>query len=444
MQIIVRKGAATMNRSQTKPLEESLNVNILDAGSLEHHACQGLLSLSVELGLMVFRQMMEEEATEIAGPKGKHNPDRTAYRHGQEKTQIVLGGTKIKTDKIRVRGLDGNEKQFNTLASFQNEDPLNDALMAKLLSGVSTRKYEHSLEYNNNNANKTCTSKSDVSRRFTKGMKVLMDEFFTRPLNGNYPIMIIDGICISELTVVVAMGIDADGHKKILGMREGGTENNIVVKELFTDLVARGVNASEPRLYVLDGAKSLDKAVTDTFGTKVPIQRCQVHKKRNVLSHLPESEQVNISIDMTNAYKEFDYEKAQPALLRIHSNLEHRYPKAAESLKEGLEDTLTAHRLGIPGLLRQTLSSTNVLESANSICKNIIRKVSRYRNGTDVIRHAATGFMEAEKGFKRVKGYKEIPLLQSALANDMCVRIIDRKLPLVKSEDSVFNSPEDN
>jgi transposase-like protein len=196
-----------MNLSQTKTLNESVSVNILDAESLEHHACQGLLNLSVELGIMVFRQMMEDEATDMAGPKGTHNPDRTAYRHGKEKTQIVLGGTKIKTDRIRVRGLDDSEKQFNTLALFQNEDPLNGALLARLLSGVSTRKYERSLEYNQGGM--TCTSKSEANRRFTKGMKVLMDEFFKRPINGNYPIMIIDGIHISELTVIVAMGIDS-------------------------------------------------------------------------------------------------------------------------------------------------------------------------------------------------------------------------------------------
>jgi transposase-like protein len=403
-----------MNLSETKSLNQSVNVNILDAESLEHHACKGLLNLSVELGLMVFRQMMENEAKEMVGPKGKHNSGRTAYRHGKEKTQIVLGGTKIKTDRIRVRGLDDAEKQFNTLALFQNEDPLNESLLAKLLSGVSTRKYERSLEYSNDDM--TCTSKSEVSRRFVKGMKELMDEFFARPVNGSFPVMIIDGMRISELTVIVAMGIDNGGRKLILGIREGGTENSEVVKELFADLITRGLDAGEPRLYVLDGAKALDKAVRDTFGTSALIQRCQVHKKRNVFSHLPESEQTNVSVAMINAYMEFDYDKAKSALLRIHSNIEHRYPKAAESLMEGLEETLTIYQAGVPGLLRQTLSSTNVLESANSVCKGIIKKVSRYRNGADVIRHAAAGFIEAEKGFRRIKGYRQIPLLQNILS----------------------------
>jgi len=407
-----------MKSNQTKAMNESVSVNILDAESLEHHACQGLLNLSVDLGLMVFRQMMEDEAAKMVGPRGKHNSGRTAYRHGKEKTQIVLGGAKIKTDRIRVRGLDASEMQFDTLALFQNEDPLNEALLAKLLSGVSTRKYKHSLDYGRDD-DLTCTSKSEASRRFTNGMKALMDEFFTRPLNEDYPIMIIDGMRIGDLIVVVAMGINSSGHKQILGMREGGTENNDVVKALFADLIGRGLDTDTPRLFVLDGAKALDKAVRDTFGARVLIQRCQVHKKRNVLSHLPKSEQTNVSIAIVNAYREFDYEKAKTALMKIHSALEYKYPNAAESLKEGLEDTLTVHRLEAPGLLRQTLSSTNALESANSACKSVIKKVSRYRNGADVIRHAAAGFIEAEKGFQRVKGYRQITLLKTALAKEL-------------------------
>jgi len=405
-----------MKLYQTKPVSESVNLNVLDTQALQCHASRGLLNLSVELGLMVFKQMMEEEATEMTGPKNKHNPDRSSYRHGKEKTQIVLGGSKIQTDRLRVRGLDGSEKPFKTLALFQDEDPLNEALLSRLLSGVSTRKYERTLEYSQKG--KGCTSKSEASRRFTAGMKELMDEFLSRSLAGSFPVMIIDGIQIGKLVVVAAMGIDSSGHKKILGIREGGTENSEVVKDLLADLILRGIDAREPRLYVLDGSKALYKAVKGTFGDKAQIQRCQVHKKRNVLSHLPQSEQANISIAMTNAYREFDYNEAKTAMMRIHRNLEHRYPQAAESLAEGLEDTLAVHRLKMPGLLRQTLSNTNVLESANSVCKGVVKRVSRYRSGADVLRHAAAGFMEAERGFRRVRGYKQIPLLQSMLARE--------------------------
>ena len=164
------------------------------------------------------------------------------------------------------------------------------------------------------------------------------------------------------------------------------------------------------RLYVLDGGKALHKAVVDTFGKNAVIQRCQVHKKRNVLARLPESEKANVSIALTNAYREYDYDKAKSALDRLASSLEHRYPKAADSLREGMEETLTVHKLGVPGLLRQTLSNTNPIESANSVCAGIVKRVSSFKDGETAIRHAAAGFMEAERGFHRIRGYRQIPL----------------------------------
>ena len=189
-----------------------------------------------------------------------------------------------------------------------------------------------------------------------------------------------------------------------------------MVKALLADMVERGLDASEPRLYILDGGKALHKAVKDTFGKKAVIQRCQVHKKRNVLSYLPESEQANVSLAMTTAYREFEYGKAKASLELLADNLAYRYPKAADSLREGLEETLTAHRLKLPGLLRQTLSSTNAMESANSGCMGIIRRVCNFKNGAMTLRYAAAGFLEAERGFRRIKGYKQIPILQNALA----------------------------
>jgi transposase-like protein len=415
-----------MKLYQTKPLSESINIEISDLESLKSHARQGLFDLSVNIGLILFRQMMEEEATEMAGPKGKHNPDRAAYRHGTEPTQIVLGGSKIKTDRVRVRSLDDNEMQFETLELFQNEDPLNEAQLERILCGVSTRKYERTLDFNNEDT--TCASKSEVSRRFAKGMQASMDEFFARSLMESYPVMLIDRIHVGKSTVVVAMGINSGGHKQILGIQEGETENSEVVNKLFADLIDRGFDADEPRLYVIDGSKALYKAVKDTFGASAQIQRCQVHKKRNVLGHLPEPEQSTISIALTKAYKEFEYQDAMSALMRIHRNLEYMHPEAAKSLMEGLEETLTVHKLKVPAQLRRTISNTNVLESANSVCKGVINRISRFHSKETVIRHVAAGFMEAERGFRRIKGYKQIPLLQSALARATGVRNNTKKL----------------
>jgi transposase-like protein len=390
------------------------SIEVMDMGPLVELASEGLLALSVQVGLEVLRQMLAVDVTALAGAKGRHNPDRSAYRHGTETTRVVMGGQKVSVKRPRVRSKEGSELQLPTLSVFQNEDPLNRALLQRLLCGVSTRKYSRTLDESLEDA--ACVSKSEASRRFAAAMEARMDEFFKRRIEGSFPAMMIDGLELGKMTIIAAMGIDSEGRKRILGLAEGGSENSEVVKALLADMVERGLDASEPRLYILDGGKALHKAVKDTFGKKAVIQRCQVHKKRNVLSYLPESEQANVSLAMTTAYREFEYVKAKASLELLADNLAYRYPKAADSLREGLEETLTAHRLKLPGLLRQTLSSTNAMESANSGCMGIIRRVCNFKNGAMTLRYAAAGFLEAERGFRRIKGYKQIPILQNALA----------------------------
>jgi transposase-like protein len=202
-------------------------------------------------------------------------------------------------------------------------------------------------------------------------------------------------------------------------------KNSEVIKALLNDLLERGLDLTEPRLYTIDGSKALAKAIHDTFGNLAVIQRCQVHKKRNVISQLPESMKAETSKLMTAAYREYEYKDAKQRLERIARNLKHKYPAAASSLREGLEETLTVHNLEIPSLLRQTLTSTNAIESANSVCAGVIRRVSNFRTGEVALRQAAAGFMEAERGFNRVKGYRQIPILRNALARLMNTTLED-------------------
>ena len=278
-------------------------LEITDYEFLKEKARNGLLQLSMSLGIEVMLMLLEEDVIQYAGPKGKHSTDRVGYRHGHEQTTVVMGGKKVRTKRPRVRSISGNgELPLPTLTQFQIEDPLNEAIMARLLAGVSTRKYCRTVEGQNG----LCTSKSEISRRFIGQMDKLMGEFFTRLLNDDYPVMIIDGLELGKMTVLAAMGITRDGEKQILGIVEGGSENSAVVIELFNDLIERGLDPLRPRLYVLDGGKALYKGVTDVFGRDAFIQRCQVHKKRNVLSHLPKSEQANVSKNLTMAYREFD------------------------------------------------------------------------------------------------------------------------------------------
>ena len=396
-----------------KPDENVGNlVRVVDSKRLQVIMEHGLAKLSYELGLDVMQQMLEQDVTEIVGPKGKHNKDRTAYRHGTEQTQVVYGDKKISVSKPRMRG-DGHEITLPSLESFQIEDPLDQSIISRLLCGISTRKYHRTMTTTDDNV--ACVSKSEVSRRFNTELKKMMEAFFNRRLIQTYLCIMVDGIVRGKMTIIAALGITRDGKKEILGLVEGGTENSDAVKRLFMDIIGRGLNQYLPRLFVLDGSKALSKAVHDTFGDKALIQRCQVHKKRNVLSHLPESEQVNVGMAISRAYMEFEYDKALSQLCRIVDNLEHRYPSAAASLQEGLEETLTVHRLKVPGLLRQTLSNTNPIESANSVAASIVRRVSKWRDGEMVLRHMAAGFLEAERGFRRVRGYRQLPFLEASL-----------------------------
>lgn len=404
-----------MKSYQKKESKVKESIAILDQEKLLETAAGGLLNLSIELGFEVMRQMLELDVEALAGKKGKHDPNRTAYRHGSEPTKVVLGGEKRSVDKPRVRSKSGAELPLPSLAQFQNEDTLSQAVLAKLLRGVSTRKYAGTTEHPSPDS--ACTSKSEVSRRFIAGLEPMVAEFLGRCLDDDYPVIMMDGMNIGDMTVLAAMGIRNDGTKQMLGVIEGGSENHLVANALLADLIGRGLAADTPRLFVLDGGKALHKAVTDTFGKYAAIQRCQVHKKRNVLSHLPKSEQTNVGLAISRAYLEFDYDKAKKELLLITDNLEYRYPTAANSLLEGLEETLTVHRLELPALLRQTLCTTNPIESANSVCMGIVRRIKNWKNGEMILRNIAAGFLEAEKSFRRIKGYRQIPILCSSLSS---------------------------
>ena len=391
------------------------SIRVIDSTPLRAIADAGLQSLCKEIGFEALRQILEQDVEALAGPKGKHNPERVASRHGMERTKVVCGGEKISIMKPRVRG-DGHDLQLPSLAVFQNEDMLNRTILTQLLCGVSTRKYARTVD--GGVEGRGCVSKSEVSRRYNAELEHLADEFLNRRLLDAYPAVMIDGMSVGSMMVITAMGITDQGEKKILGLRAGGTENSIAVKELLADLIARGLQADMPRLFALDGSKALAKAVNDTFGLMAQIQRCQVHKKRNVLAHLPLSEQENVGLAISRAYLEFDYEEAKRQLELLAGNLEYRYPDAAASLMEGLDETLTVHRLEIPALLRKTLANTNAMESANSVAASIVRRVKKWTTGGMILRHMAVAFCEAERGFRRIKGYRQIPFLIAALNRD--------------------------
>jgi transposase-like protein len=267
------------------------------------------------------------------------------------------------------------------------------------------------------------TSKSAVSRRLIKGLERALEELLNRSLSGlDLLALMIDGVVVAEHTAVVALGIDGDGHKHVLGLWEGATENAALCRSLLSYLVARGLRYEQGILVVIDGSKALRAAVREVFGNKAVVQRCQVHKKRNVLEHLPKNKQARVKRRLNAAWRENNPTKAKQKLLRLAEELEKDHPGAAASLREGLEETLTVQRLRLPELLQKSLSSTNIVESALDGVRQTGRNVKRWSDGKQVLRWVAAGLLVAESRFHRLAGYRELPLLRVALQREMLLR----------------------
>jgi transposase-like protein len=285
-----------------------------------------------------------------------------------------------------------------------------------MVLGVSTRRYARSLEPLPAALAARGTSKSAVSARFVYGTERKLGELLSRDLHGlKLVALMIDGVHFGEHVVLAAVGVDERGHKHVLGLREGATENAAAVKALLADLVERGLDSGRALLVVIDGAKALHKAVAEVFGRRALIQRCREHKKRNVTDALPERLRAAVRGAMVQAYAARDAGRARRLLGNLARRLEHQHPGAAASLREGLEETLTVMRLGLPENLERVLSSTNLIENLFSRVREIGRRVKRWQSGTMVLRWTAAGVLEAERGFRKLAGYRAIPTLVAAL-----------------------------
>jgi putative transposase len=378
-------------------------------------AKEGLLALSVGVGLAVVQELFDAEVTRLAGPKGKHDPDRRAYRHGQEDRQVTLGGRRVPASKPRVRSVANQEIELRTFRAFAKRDLLNQAALGRMLAGLSTRQYPVGLEPIGQ-VEARATSKSAVSQRFIEGTERKLAELFGRDLSQlNLVAMFIDGVEIAEHCIVVALGVDADGRKHPLGLWEGTTENKTVCNALLGNLIERGLTIEQPRLFVIDGGKAIRAAVMSTFGTYAIMHRCREHKRRNILDHLPQAERTFVSRKLNKAWSEPDVKRAESQLRALAKQLEVKHPGAAASLLEGLEETLTVTRLGLNGSLLETFKSTNPIESMISIARQVTGNVKRWRNGKMALRWTAAGLLDAEKRFRRVRGYREMVILRRAL-----------------------------
>lgn len=383
-----------------------------------------LLELALRSGLKVFTTMLEEDRTAICGPRYAHEPERPASRGGTTRSEVVLGGRKVAIQRPRVRTAAG-EVALPTFEAMAATDPLDRRVVEQMLVGVATRQYARSLEPVGPEMQSRGTSKSAVSRRFVARTTAQLAAWQSAPLDGlDLVALLIDGVHLGDHCLIVALGIAADGQKHALGLWDGSTENATVCQGLLANLQSRGLRTDRSLLVILDGSKALRKAVRATFGDAALVQRCQVHKMRNILEYLSDRDRSWAQAILRRAYQATDPKLAQRLLLDLARRLEAEYPSAAESVREGLDETLTVLTLKLSPRLRRSLATTNAAESLLSRTRHVKRNVKRWRSGQMMLRWVAAGILEAVKGFRRVKGYADMPMLVAAL------RARDRQLGL--------------
>ena len=369
----------------------------------------GVGELIRQAGLRLMDLLMQEEVRELVGERSQRQAERTANRWGSERGYCVVMGQKVPVERPRVRSTDDQEVRLGSYEMFHRGEPLTETVWEKLMLGLSTRKYGQAVrEFTEAYG----LEKSAVSEHFIEASRVKLQELMERRLDKTrLCALLIDATPFAGQQLVVAMGISQDGRKMILGLRQGATENATVVGELLGDLVSRGLDFSEPRLYIVDGGKALTAAVKKHAGESAAIQRCQVHKRRNVLDHLTDEQKPAVAKRLNAAYALEDYAAAKQALNALHRELIDLNPSAARSLGEGMEETLTVHRLHVPMQLRKTLASTNVIESAFSIVEQVCKNVKRWHGGDQRERWVGSGLLVAQKQFRKVTGHKQIPAL---------------------------------
>jgi putative transposase len=388
-------------------------------GELVGAAREGLLALSVGVGLGVVHELMELEVVEVVGSKGKHNPDRSAKRHGHEDGSMTLGGRRVAVRRPRMRTADDKrELPVKTYEYFADRDPLTRAVMDRMLAGVSTRKFARVGEPVGEDVEQaaSATGKSSVSEMFIEKTRTALGELMSRRLEDvRLAVMMLDGLEIADRTHVVALGITTDGVKIPLGLWEGSTENATLARTLLADLVDRGLDPGQAILFVIDGGKALRRAIKDVFGEHALVHRCHRHKERNVCDLLPERDRPQILARIRGAWALKDPELAEQRLELLASELERSWPDAAASLREGMSETLTLMRLGIDGQLAKTLCSTNPCESMIEIVRRTQRNVKRWRDGDMRKRWTAAGMLVAERQFRRIIGYSDLAKLVIAI-----------------------------
>ena len=408
-----RKRIEQKRRTQAKAAAREIQLP-LDRDELLNLMQDSLETLATELGLMVALGLMEDEVTRLCGRRYERQPERVHTRYGHQQGVATLAGQKVSITRPRVRQADGGgEMPLEMYARLQSPHAMPSAVLRRMVRGVSTREYEQLIDLARDGFG---VAKSSVSRDFIRASAAQVKALAERRFDDKrFPVVMIDGVEYAGETMVVAMGITTDGTKRMLGLRQGATENAAVCTELLEDLRERGLDTTQPTLLVLDGSKALNAAARRLWGQNAVIQRCQIHKKRNVKAHVPEKYLSELDRRLGAAYQENDYEAAKQSLEGTVKWLSRINPDAAASLREGLPETLTVVRLGVSAALRRTLATTNPIESALSVTRRVTARVTRWRDGDMRKRWCAAGLLRAESKFRRLKGCRAMPTLLKAL-----------------------------
>jgi putative transposase len=372
--------------------------------------------LCLDAGQQVLRTMMEQDREHLCGPKNVPNPDRRAYRGGSVPGEVTLGGRRILVPRLRARSVDGHELGLPSFAYAAARDPLDARTLEAIAIGVTTRKYHRALDPLPAGIGERAVAKSSVSRRFVALTSARLTTWLAQALDDlDIRIVLIDGLHFRDHVILLALGVDSRGQKHVLALREGSTENATVCKALLADLRQRGLDLDRPVLFVIDGGTGLRKALRDTCAATAVVQRCQVHKRRNVLEHLPDALRPRVRRVLDEAYGLADAALARRRLEQLAAGLAHTHPGAAASLREGLPETLTLQRLGVTGALYRTLRSTNGIENLNGLVGRFVRNVRRWRDGRMLVRWIAAGLHEAARSFRRLRGHRDLAALVRAL-----------------------------
>ena len=406
--------SAKKKRSKKVPSSPCLQLVVPLADVVRHE----LREFVIAKGMEALAVMLEQDRVALCG-EAYDRGQGAARRAGSAPGRLVMGGRRVTVRRPRIRDDDG-EVELPSWRELAAEDPLTDRATEQMLVGVSTRKYARSLEPLPGDVSECGTTRSPVSRRFKAATEKQLAKLLDSDLSERRLVAVmIDGIHIDDRVVLIALGVDEEARKHVLGLWQGATENSSVCKSLLNNLIARGLNAQRSLLFVIDGSPALRKAIRTVFDGRAMIQRCQVHKRKNVIDHLPEDLHASVGKAIRDAYRSASAKAAKKRLQALANQLEADHPCAASSLREGLDDTLTVKAFGLPSCLERTLATTNAIENVNGGIRRVTRRVKRWRDGKMILRWTAAALLEHAKGFRRLRGYKGMPKLIAALrAND--------------------------